>query len=106
MISQTDESFTPSTIDKSTATSPIKISTDLKCNLQDINDVDSRDDLSSTKSKRKSIGEETPFLIPKVEKWVGFGYNEHLIIFDVAFVLKIFWLFGMIFIFGSFLDVL
>ncbi|CAH1417182.1 unnamed protein product [Lactuca virosa] len=68
VISQMDESFTPSTIDKSTATSPIKISTDLKRNLQDICEVDSGDDLSSTESKRKSIGEETPLLIPKVEK--------------------------------------
>nr|KAJ0227162.1 hypothetical protein LSAT_V11C100048500 [Lactuca sativa] len=68
VISQTDESFTPSTVDKSTATSPSKISTDLKRNLQDICDVDSGDDLSSTKAKRKSIGEETPLLIPKVEK--------------------------------------
>ncbi|XP_052623312.1 uncharacterized protein LOC111879408 [Lactuca sativa] len=67
VISQTDESFTPSTVDKSTATSPSKISTDLKRNLQDICDVDSGDDLSSTKAKRKSIGEETPLLIPKVE---------------------------------------
>ena len=68
MISQTDESFTPSTVDKSTATSPSKISTDLKRNLQEIYDVDSGDDLSSIKAKRKSIGEETPLLIPKIEK--------------------------------------
>ncbi|CAH1447969.1 unnamed protein product [Lactuca virosa] len=68
VISQTDESFTPSTVDKSTATSPSKISTDLKRNLQEIYDVDSGDDLSSTKAKRKSIGEETPLLIPKLEK--------------------------------------
>ncbi|CAI9261410.1 unnamed protein product [Lactuca saligna] len=34
VISQTDESFTPSTVDKSTATSPCKISGDLKRNLQ------------------------------------------------------------------------
>nr|KAJ0190881.1 hypothetical protein LSAT_V11C800442120 [Lactuca sativa] len=65
VISQTDESFTPSTVDKSTATSPSKISIDLKRNLQDIYDVDSGDDLSSTKAKRKSIGEETPLLVPK-----------------------------------------
>nr|KAJ0198898.1 hypothetical protein LSAT_V11C600334390 [Lactuca sativa] len=68
VISQTDESFTPSTVDKSTATSPSKISTDLKRNLQEIYDVDSGDDLSSIKAKRKSIGEETPLLIPKIEK--------------------------------------
>ncbi|CAH1426318.1 unnamed protein product [Lactuca virosa] len=40
MISKTDESFTPSTIDKSSATSPMKISSDLKRNLHDIYDVD------------------------------------------------------------------
>ncbi|CAH1451560.1 unnamed protein product [Lactuca virosa] len=68
VISQTDESFTPSTVDKSTATSPSKISGDLKRNLQEIYDVDSGDDLSSTKAKRKSTGEETPLLIPKLEK--------------------------------------
>ncbi|CAI9259757.1 unnamed protein product [Lactuca saligna] len=68
VISQTDESFTPSTVNKSTATTPGKISTDLKRNLQDIYDVNSGDDLSSTKAKRKSIGDETPLLIPKVEK--------------------------------------
>ncbi|CAI9261692.1 unnamed protein product [Lactuca saligna] len=68
VISQTDESFTPLTVNKSTTTTPGKISTDLKRNLQDIYDVDSGDDLSSTKAKRKSIGEETPLLIPKVEK--------------------------------------
>ncbi|CAI9266359.1 unnamed protein product [Lactuca saligna] len=68
VISQTDESFTPSTVDKSTATSPCKISGDLKCNLQEIYDVDSGYDLSSTKAKRKSTAEETPLLIPKIEK--------------------------------------
>ncbi|CAI9286587.1 unnamed protein product [Lactuca saligna] len=68
VISQTDESFTPSTVDKSTATSPCKISGDLKRNLQEIYDVDSRYDLSSTKAKRKSTAEETPLLIPKIEK--------------------------------------
>nr|KAJ0189628.1 hypothetical protein LSAT_V11C800401810 [Lactuca sativa] len=41
VISQTDESFTQSTVDKSSATSPLKISTDLKRNLHDIYDVDS-----------------------------------------------------------------
>nr|KAJ0193698.1 hypothetical protein LSAT_V11C800412120 [Lactuca sativa] len=55
-------------IQKSTATSPSKISTYLKRNLQEIYDVDSGDDLSSTKAKRKSIEEETPLLIPKMEK--------------------------------------
>nr|KAJ0219361.1 hypothetical protein LSAT_V11C300143210 [Lactuca sativa] len=68
VISQTDESFTPSTVDKSTATSPSKISGDLKHNLQEIYDVDFGDDLSSTKAKRKSTAEETPLLIPKMEK--------------------------------------
>ncbi|CAI9266242.1 unnamed protein product [Lactuca saligna] len=68
VISKIDESFTHSTVDKSTATSPSKISTDLKRNLQEIYDVDSGDDLSTTKAKRKSIGEETPLLIPKLEK--------------------------------------
>ncbi|CAI9264362.1 unnamed protein product [Lactuca saligna] len=68
VISQTDESFTPSTVDKSTATSPCKISGDLKRNLQEIYDVDSGYDLSSTKAKRKSTAEETPLLIPKIEK--------------------------------------
>ncbi|CAI9285138.1 unnamed protein product [Lactuca saligna] len=68
VISQTDESFTPSTVDKSTATSPCKILGDLKRNLQEIYDVDSGYDLSSTKAKRKSTAEETPLLIPKIEK--------------------------------------
>ncbi|XP_052622518.1 uncharacterized protein LOC111893689 [Lactuca sativa] len=68
VISQTDESFTPSTVDKLTATSPSKISCDLKCNLQEIYDVDSGYDLSSTKAKRISTAEETPLLIPKKEK--------------------------------------
>nr|KAJ0227692.1 hypothetical protein LSAT_V11C100006390 [Lactuca sativa] len=68
VISQTDESFTPSTVDKSTATSPSKISCDLKRNLQEIYDVDSGYDLSSTKAKRISTAEETPLLIPKKEK--------------------------------------
>ncbi|CAH1431647.1 unnamed protein product [Lactuca virosa] len=68
VISQTDESFTPSTVDKSSATSPLKISTDLKRNLHDIYDIDSGGDLSSTKSKRKSIGEGNTLLVPKVEK--------------------------------------
>ncbi|CAI9266020.1 unnamed protein product [Lactuca saligna] len=65
---QKDECFTPSTVDKSTATSPCKISGDLKRNLQEIYDVDSGYDLSSTKAKRKSTAEETPLLIPKIEK--------------------------------------
>ncbi|CAH1418609.1 unnamed protein product [Lactuca virosa] len=51
LISQMDEIFTPSTVDKSTATSPIKISTDLKRNLHDIYDVDCGDDLSSKSLK-------------------------------------------------------
>ncbi|CAH1424228.1 unnamed protein product [Lactuca virosa] len=68
VISQTDESFTLSIVDKSSATSPMKISSDLKRNLHDIYDVDCGGDLSSTKSKRKSIGEGNPLLVPKVEK--------------------------------------
>ncbi|CAI9280370.1 unnamed protein product [Lactuca saligna] len=68
VISQTDESFTPSTVDKSSATSPLKISNYLTRNLHDIYDVDSGGDLSSTKSKRKSIGEGNTLLVPKVEK--------------------------------------
>ncbi|CAH1447551.1 unnamed protein product [Lactuca virosa] len=68
VISQTDESFTPSTVDKSSATGPLKIPTDLKRNLHDIYDVDYGGDLSSTKSKRKSIGEGNTLLVPKVEK--------------------------------------
>ncbi|CAH1426301.1 unnamed protein product [Lactuca virosa] len=68
VISQMDESFTSSTVGKSTATSPIKIATELKRNLHDIYDVDGGDDFSSTKSERKSIGEENPLLVPKVEK--------------------------------------
>ncbi|CAI9261842.1 unnamed protein product [Lactuca saligna] len=70
IISQTDESFTPSMVDKSSATSSLKISTDLKRNLHDIYDVDSGGDLSSAKSKRKSIGEGNVLLVPKVEKLV------------------------------------
>ncbi|CAH1428835.1 unnamed protein product [Lactuca virosa] len=69
VISQTDESFTPSTVDKSSATSPMKISGDLKRNLHDIYDVDGGFDFSSTKSKRKSMGEGNPLLVPKVEKY-------------------------------------
>ncbi|CAH1433050.1 unnamed protein product [Lactuca virosa] len=68
VISKTDESFTPSTADKSSATSPMKISSDLKRNLHDIYEVDCRGDLSLTKSKRKSIGEGNPLLVPKMEK--------------------------------------
>ncbi|CAI9297690.1 unnamed protein product [Lactuca saligna] len=68
VISQTDESFTPSTADKSTATSPMKISGDLKRNLHDVYDVDGGGDLSSTKSKRLSMGDGIPLLVPKVEK--------------------------------------
>nr|KAJ0227698.1 hypothetical protein LSAT_V11C100012210 [Lactuca sativa] len=68
VISQTDESFTPSTADKSTATSPMKISGVLKRNLHDVYDVDGGGDLSSTKSKRLSMGDENPLLVPKVEK--------------------------------------
>ncbi|CAH1428129.1 unnamed protein product [Lactuca virosa] len=68
VISKTDESFTPSTVDKSSVTSPMKISSDLKRNLHDIYDVDCGGDLSLTKSKRKSIGEGNPLLVPKVEK--------------------------------------
>ncbi|CAH1417941.1 unnamed protein product [Lactuca virosa] len=68
VISQTDESFTPATVDKSSATSPMKISTDLKRSLHDIYDVDSGIDFSSTKSKRKSMGDGNPLLVPKVEK--------------------------------------
>ncbi|CAH1442715.1 unnamed protein product [Lactuca virosa] len=67
VISQTDESFTPSIVNKSTATSPIKISTDLKRNLHAIYDVDCGDDFSSTKCKRKLTGEENPLLVPKME---------------------------------------
>ncbi|CAH1421415.1 unnamed protein product [Lactuca virosa] len=62
------ESFTRSTVDKSTAASPINIANDLKRNLYDVYDVDCGGDLSSTKFKRKSIGEENPLLVPKVEK--------------------------------------
>nr|KAJ0224563.1 hypothetical protein LSAT_V11C100049780 [Lactuca sativa] len=68
VISQTDESFTPSTADKSTATSPMKIYGDLKRNLHDVYDVDGGGDLSSTKSKRLSMGDGNPLLVPKVEK--------------------------------------
>ncbi|KAL7605714.1 hypothetical protein Lser_V15G17167 [Lactuca serriola] len=68
VISQTDESFTPATVDKSSATSPMKISSDLKHNLHDIYDVDSGIDFSSTKSKRKSTGDGNPLLVSKVEK--------------------------------------
>ncbi|CAH1434000.1 unnamed protein product [Lactuca virosa] len=68
VISQTDESFTLATVDKSSATSPMKISSDLKRNLHDIYDVDSGIDFSSTKSKRKSMGDGNPLLVPKVEK--------------------------------------
>nr|KAJ0217659.1 hypothetical protein LSAT_V11C300140910 [Lactuca sativa] len=62
VISQTDESFTSSTVDKSSTTS------DLKRNIHDIYDVDGGGDLSSTKSKRKYIREGNPHLVPKVEK--------------------------------------
>nr|KAJ0211665.1 hypothetical protein LSAT_V11C400186530 [Lactuca sativa] len=68
VISQTYESFTPATVDKSSATSPMKISSDLKHNLHDIYDVDSGIDFSSTKAKRKSTGDGNPLLVPKVEK--------------------------------------
>ncbi|CAI9264747.1 unnamed protein product [Lactuca saligna] len=67
VISQTDESFTPSTVDKSSATSPMKISGGLKRDLHDIYDGGGFD-FSSTKSKRKSMGEGNSLLVPKVEK--------------------------------------
>ncbi|CAH1447881.1 unnamed protein product [Lactuca virosa] len=67
-ISFTDGNLTPSNVHKSSATSPVKTSTDLKRNLHDVYDVDDDGDASSTKSKRKSLGEETPLLVPKVEK--------------------------------------
>nr|KAJ0204955.1 hypothetical protein LSAT_V11C500249260 [Lactuca sativa] len=68
VISQTDESFIPLAVDKSSATNPMKISSDLKCNLHDIYDVDCGGDLISTKSKIKSTKEGNPLLIPTVEK--------------------------------------
>ena len=68
VISQTDESFIPATVDKSSTTSPMKISSDLKRNLHDIYDVDNGIDFSSTKSKIKSMGDGNPLLVPKVEK--------------------------------------
>ncbi|XP_023759886.1 uncharacterized protein LOC111908289 [Lactuca sativa] len=61
VISQTDESFIPATVDKSSTTSPMKISSDLKRSLHDIYDVDSGIDFSSTKSKRRSMGNEIHF---------------------------------------------
>ncbi|XP_023763260.1 uncharacterized protein LOC111911742 [Lactuca sativa] len=67
-ILQTNESFTPATVDKSSATNPMKISSDLKRNLHDIYDVDNGIDFSSTKSKIKSMGDGNPLLVPKVEK--------------------------------------
>nr|KAJ0210260.1 hypothetical protein LSAT_V11C400157200 [Lactuca sativa] len=70
VISQTDENFTPSTIDKSSATSPLKISGDLKRNLHDIYDVDGGEDdgdANSIKSNTESFGEDTPVWVPKVE---------------------------------------
>nr|KAJ0223117.1 hypothetical protein LSAT_V11C200090850 [Lactuca sativa] len=52
------------------ATSPLKISGDLKRNLHDIYDVDGGDDgdANSIKSNRESLGEDTPVWVPKVEK--------------------------------------
>ncbi|CAH1453115.1 unnamed protein product [Lactuca virosa] len=79
VISQTDESFTPATVDKSSATSSMKISSDLKRNLHDIYDVDSGIDFSSTKSKRKSVGDGNPLLVPKVEKLFYFGLTNKII---------------------------
>ncbi|CAI9269025.1 unnamed protein product [Lactuca saligna] len=70
VISQTDENFTPSTIDKSSATSPLKISGDLKRNLHDIYDVDGGEDdgdANSIKSNMESFSKDTPVWVPKVE---------------------------------------
>nr|KAJ0213861.1 hypothetical protein LSAT_V11C400196780 [Lactuca sativa] len=68
VLQNVQKSFTPSTVNKSTATSPMKISADLKRNLHDIYDVDCVDEFNSTKSKRKSIREDNPLLVRTVEK--------------------------------------
>nr|KAJ0214579.1 hypothetical protein LSAT_V11C400196770 [Lactuca sativa] len=68
VLQNVQKSFTPSTVNKSTATSPMKISADLKRNLHDIYDVDCVDEFNSTKSKRKSIREDNPLLVRTMEK--------------------------------------
>ncbi|CAH1424102.1 unnamed protein product [Lactuca virosa] len=72
-VLKTGENLTPSAIDKSTATSPIKlISTpnELKRNLATSIDLDEMENLSTSKSARLSPPDEqpTPLLVPKKEK--------------------------------------
>ncbi|CAI9302345.1 unnamed protein product [Lactuca saligna] len=72
-VLKTGENLTPSAIDKSTATSPIKlISTpnELKRNLATSIDLDEMDNLSTSKSTRLSPPDEQsmPLLVPNKEK--------------------------------------
>ncbi|CAI9301335.1 unnamed protein product [Lactuca saligna] len=69
--SQTGDNVTPSTLEKSTATSPIKLfnkTIDLKRNLHEVYDFDSPDFESATKSRRVSSGQSIPLLVLKKEK--------------------------------------
>ncbi|CAI9303152.1 unnamed protein product [Lactuca saligna] len=70
-ISATDDNITPNTLDKNSATSPLKISTTpvLKRNLQEVFDLESNENFSSSKTPKTSPDGPTKELLKvKVEK--------------------------------------
>ncbi|CAH1453013.1 unnamed protein product [Lactuca virosa] len=71
-ISATDDNITPNTLDKNSATSPLKISTTtpvLKRNLQEVFDLESNENFSSSKTPKTSpAGPRKELLKVKVEK--------------------------------------
>ncbi|CAI9303699.1 unnamed protein product [Lactuca saligna] len=70
-ISATDDNITPNTLDKNSATSPLKISTTpvLKRNLQEVFDLESNEKFSSSKTPKTSPDGSTKELLKvKVEK--------------------------------------
>ncbi|CAI9291074.1 unnamed protein product [Lactuca saligna] len=70
-ISATDDNITPNTLDKNSVTSPLKISTTpvLKRNLQEVFDLESNENFSSSKTPKTSPDGPTKELLKvKVEK--------------------------------------
>ncbi|CAH1445990.1 unnamed protein product [Lactuca virosa] len=71
-ISATDDNITPNTLDKNSATSPLKISTTtpvLKRNLQEVFDLESNENFSSSRTPKTSpAGPRKELLKVKVEK--------------------------------------
>lgn len=66
------DNVTPSTLEKSTVISPIKLfnkTIDLKRNLHEVYDVE-----SATKPRRVSSGQNIPLLVPKKRSKVWFGF--------------------------------